>query len=92
MEADLRMQEAKELTEELLNHHNNDWAGSMVDECGKQMEFNKGQIALFEDAAPAEPMDAEETTSEDAPVRAQMSSGQGGVFFKPSPGGDPGWL
>ena len=41
MEADLRMQEAKQLTEELLNHHNNDWVGLMVDKHGKRMEFDK---------------------------------------------------
>ena len=60
MEVDLRMQEAKELTKELLNHRNNNWAGLMVDEHRKRMKFGKGQIrmrtliARFEDAALAE--------------------------------------
>ena len=59
LEADRRMQEAKELTKELLNHHNNDWADLIEDEHSKRMECDRGQIrtrtliAPFEDAAPA---------------------------------------
>ena len=70
LEADRRMQEAKELTKELLNQHNNDWADLMEDDHWKRMEFDRGQIrtriliALLEDAAPAEPMGAVEATSE----------------------------
>ena len=56
MEAELRMQEAWELTEELLDHHNDDWVGLMAEEHGKIVELDKRPtqmitlIAGFEDS------------------------------------------
>ena len=47
MEAELRMQEAKELTKELLGHHHNDWASLVVDEHRKRGELDKRQIQMM---------------------------------------------
>ena len=41
MQAELRMREAKELTEQLLEHHHNDWAALVVDEHTKRVKLGK---------------------------------------------------
>ena len=56
MEAERRMQETKELTEELLDHHIDDWVGLMADEHRKSVQLDKNLtqmltlIAGFEDS------------------------------------------
>ena len=46
-EAELRSQEAKELTEELLDHYTNDWVGLIADKHGKRVELNKRQTQMM---------------------------------------------
>ena len=55
MTSELRMREAKELTEELLGHQHDDWAALMADIHRKRVELDRRQfqmrtmIAGFED-------------------------------------------
>ena len=46
MEAELRRQEARELTEELLDHHLNGWEGLGVDERRKRVKLDKRQTQI----------------------------------------------
>ena len=46
-DAELKMQEAKERTEELLDRHIDDWVGLMADEYGKRVEHFPEVIGLL---------------------------------------------